>query len=53
MKVKLVKTGKVCEYPNGYAARLIEQGKAVKAATEAAKPASARAAKKADAGAAE
>ena len=31
MKVKILKTGKVEEYEAGYAARLIEQGKAVPA----------------------
>ncbi len=33
MKVKLTKTGEVVEYDIGYAIRLIEQGKAVKAET--------------------
>ena len=31
MKVKLLATGEVVDYNAGYAARLIEQGKAVKA----------------------
>lgn len=34
MKVKIIKTGKVEEYGDSYAVRLIEQGKAVPAPAE-------------------
>ena len=36
MKVKLLKTGETKDVENGYAVRLIEQGKAVKAEEESA-----------------
>lgn len=37
MKVKILKTGQIEDYDSGYAVRLIEQGKAVKADEEPAK----------------
>ncbi|MBR3740532.1 MAG: hypothetical protein IKN04_08735 [Clostridia bacterium] len=34
MKIKMLKTGEIVEHESGYAARLIEQGKAVPAPPE-------------------
>ena len=42
MKVKIIKTGETAEYNDSYAARLIEQGKAIEAPAEVKKPAAAK-----------